>query len=584
MATRSQRLNRLTTGFSCESSWDAMAGEGCRRHCAACDRAVLDFAQLTPRAAAAHLQASHGRLCGRLTRQGGRLVLAPIEPASPPGSRQSSSGPRRRFPAAAAALVSAWLAASAGSARAGATTLAEMVAGRGVGERAPEPRQANAAAPGALRGQIHDPAGEPLPDAAIVVGNTFGGTTYETTSLADGSFAFDDLPPGTYSLEATHEGFAVVEIADGITVRPGVRVNVEITAVPPANSVTMGIIVPAAEPMHRLFDESELVVIGVVGPSVVADSYDGYVNMATELRLETVFKGPAGLRLVSYRHQEYPDDESGATHLAPGTHVLAFLEPSDDGALEGRAPAYETVGYESVKLLSDAEVPAYSRRLEALQRIEARAARRGGDHDPEEMVDWLVGTIEDPLTRGEAMDEVRWAVDALAERAEASSQAPEQAAADLRDLVDRFRAEGGSMLAAPPSAVFGAFVGGSQRRRLTAALDATSGLREADRELFDLVYRWDEAKALAWLAAQLDGSVDDRDAERLRSWLPGVVEEIGDASLAPLVEEVHARQAEVEALWPDDHGDQTQALREARMRTVWERFRHERAAALARRL
>jgi hypothetical protein len=360
-------------------------------------------------------------------------------------------------------------------------------------------------------------------------------------------------------------------------------VNVEITAVPPADGVTVGVIAAVAEPMHRLFEESELVVVGVVGPSVVAESYDGYVTMATELRLETVLKGPAGLRRVSYRHQEYPDDESGATHLAPGTRVLAFLEPSGDGALEGRAPAYETVGYSSVKLLSDAEVTAYVRRLEALQRIEARAARRSGDHDPEDMVDWFVGTVEDPLTRGEATDERRWALDALAERAEASSQAPDQAAADLRDLVDHFRGEGGSMLAAPPSAVFGAFVGKSQRRRLTAALGATSELRPADRELFDLVYRWDEATAMAWLAGQLDGPVADRDAEELHSWLLGLVEGIGEASLPPLVEEANARQDEVEALWPDDHTDQTQALREARMKTVWERFRHELAAALPRR-
>jgi len=77
--------------------------------------------------------------------------------------------------------------------------------------------------------------------------------------------------------------------------------------------------------------------------------------------------------------------------------------------------------------------------------------------------------------------------------------------------------------------------------------------------------------------------VDDRDAEELHSWLLGRIEGIGDSALAPLVAEANARQDEVEALWPDDDSEQTRALREARLKTAWERFRHELAAALARR-
>src|SRR6185436_5715831 len=75
MTSRRERLHRLRTGFQCHASWEEMAGDERRRHCAACRRDVLDVAQLSPREIAAHLQASRGDLCGRVTRRGDRLVM-----------------------------------------------------------------------------------------------------------------------------------------------------------------------------------------------------------------------------------------------------------------------------------------------------------------------------------------------------------------------------------------------------------------------------------------------------------------------------------------------------------------------------
>jgi hypothetical protein len=593
MATRSERLNRLATGFTCKASWDGMAGEGPRRHCAECCRDVLDFAQLTPRDVEAHLAASRGQLCGRLTRRDGRLVTAPVaEPAFAASPFQPSPVPRRRAPAVAATLVSAWLAASAGTARAGAAPPAEAVADGDAAARAPGQRQADTAATAApappeaaLRGQIHDDTGAALPGASVTVRNTLAGTAYEAVSDAGGSFAFDDLPLGTYDLLATLEGFAPVELNDGIVLRAGVRMNIEVTATAPVESVTMGAMVVAAEPLRRLFDGSELVVVAVAGPSFVAERHDDFATAATELRIETVVKGPAELRRVSYRHEEYADDESGAIDLAgelvPGTRLLAFLRRSGDEATDRRAPAFEASDYRSVKLLGEAELTAYLRRLEALQRAEVRAARHGGDLGPEELVEWLVGTVEDPLTRGEATDELGWALDALAERADASSLTPAQEAADLLDLVDRFRGEGGRLQTEAPPFVLGAFVGDEHRQRLTAALAATAGIRDADQRLFALVRRWDEAASLAWLGAQLGGSVDEADAEDLDYWLRDLVEQMGDASLTALVEAAAAREEEIKTLWLEDETERTRALREEKLQAVRAELRRQLAAALA---
>src|SRR5436305_11455599 len=84
MRTRDKDLERLRVASPCESSWEAMRGDGRRRYCAECERHVYDFAHLTAREAAGLVEATGGALCARLTRDGaGRLVtLAP--PATEP--------------------------------------------------------------------------------------------------------------------------------------------------------------------------------------------------------------------------------------------------------------------------------------------------------------------------------------------------------------------------------------------------------------------------------------------------------------------------------------------------------------------
>jgi len=507
-------------------------------------------------------------------------VMAPaVDPPSP-----LIAGPRRRAPALAATLVGAWLAASIGGAEANATPPAAVADGRDPADRAPVPRPADAAAgAGRLRGSVHDVDGEALPGVLVIVRNTLSGDSYEALTHADGSFAIDDLPVGTYDLEATLEGVGI-EVNARIVLRPGVQVNVEITATPPSDSVTTGVIVPTTAPMRQLFADSDLVVIAVAGPSsfIERDTYVGHAS--TELLVETVVKGMADVRRIRYRHDEYVDeraaDIAAAGELEPGRRVLAFLDRSDGETSDRPMPIYEAADFESVKVLDDAAVGAYVRRLAALERVEARADRRG-EGDPEELVEWLVATVEEPLTRGEATDDLADALDALDEHAERSSLTRAQAAADLLDLVDRFRDEGGRLQAEPQPELLGAFVGEEQRRRLAAALVAAEGLGEGDRGLFELVRRWDEATAMAWLAANLDAPVRDDDAEDVHYWVRSLAAEIGDARLQAIVDDFSAREEEVDALWNEDETEETEALREEKRRGLWADLRHELAAALA---
>src|SRR6185436_15667840 len=92
MTTRKDKLQCLQIASPCSSSWEAMHGDGRRRHCLQCDKPVYDFAQLTPREIGGVIQASRGELCARLTRDDwGRLVtLAPPATADPLASRRVS--------------------------------------------------------------------------------------------------------------------------------------------------------------------------------------------------------------------------------------------------------------------------------------------------------------------------------------------------------------------------------------------------------------------------------------------------------------------------------------------------------------
>src|SRR4249920_1634034 len=71
---------------------------------------------------------------------------------------------------------------------------------------------------GDLTGTVTDPSGAVVPNAQVTAKNAATGATRTTTSNASGAYRFALLPPGTYSVAATAEGFSKAEI--------GVNVNV----------------------------------------------------------------------------------------------------------------------------------------------------------------------------------------------------------------------------------------------------------------------------------------------------------------------------------------------------------------------
>ncbi len=86
---------------------------------------------------------------------------------------------------------------------------------------------AQATSTGSISGTVVDPAGALIPGATVVV-KSASGTTYETTTNAEGVFSVPALSAGVYTVTASLEGFKTAVIND-VRIAPGVPVSVTAT-------------------------------------------------------------------------------------------------------------------------------------------------------------------------------------------------------------------------------------------------------------------------------------------------------------------------------------------------------------------
>lgn len=391
-------LNELRIGSSCGASWERMEGGYRERFCSRCEKRVHDFRRLTPAEIDRRIGAHRGGICARLTRDpDGDLVFL--------GSAAQVEGPGpalRRAPPAAAYLLTALLGAASASAQSPAD------AGTGI-ESSREP-------------EADGQPGE-LPDELPT----------------SGAYAADE--------ELTVAG----ELGD-------------------IGEVTMGVLAAPADPLPVAFSASPLVVLATVAETKVIEDVDeieaegGYGEVETELEVDVLLKGtlprgPLRLRYFAYLGAEGAADDAEWTILPAGSSVLALLEPSADDAEAVGEPIWRSL--RPPRTLTEDETDAYRVRLEALASLLSEAESAAGSAPaPEtdaappspELIEWLVGTAEEPLTRTETVDEL--------------------------DAVE---------------------ITQSQRERLVAALVATRRFAESDLALFDLVREWAPEESQRWL-------------------------------------------------------------------------------------
>ncbi len=158
----------------CAESWDAMTPTAAGRHCAACQKTVIDFTQLTDEEVVAHFrQADQGGTCGRFRAAQLGRPLQPVAPATTLRWRISQSR------AWATLAFGIWLSRETAAPAAQAQTPTE--------QRQPQPPAYLHSADSTklrLRGIVIDSAGLGVPGATVLL----AGTSIGVATAVDGTF------------------------------------------------------------------------------------------------------------------------------------------------------------------------------------------------------------------------------------------------------------------------------------------------------------------------------------------------------------------------------------------------------------
>jgi len=544
MTGKKDKLQDLRIASPCSAEWEGMRSDAPdRRFCQSCSKHVHDFAELTPREISGLLRASRGQLCARLTHGAdSRLVTLPPR-ALPPQ-------PAPRLPQLAAAAVLSLLGLGGAACADPVTALAAQAQdGAGLAPGAdrtapvqPAPERRAGGSRAELSGTVTREGGdEPLAEAEVKIVNLFDHQERTGRTAADGSFAFGSLKPGLYRLEASIRGWTAAKSPNVVVVPAGEESRVALTVPAPVwdrlatdkplFTSTMGVMILAAEPLRRQHEESSLVVAATAGRSVVVPGEHEWSNeVRTELIIDEVLKGQTGERVVQVVHAAQPG-------LQPGETVLAFLvpgdqrgRPSDGHRAAGYVPADHGFG---LRQLSEAELPAYTESIQALSEI-----TRDGVPHPEDLVDWLVATAEDPETRGEVIIELS----GLARNPQ-EGLAATRYTRDVRWALADFLAAGGTLASDLDPAVLAAFLTEAQKNRLTHALLQTETLARPDLDLYNIVRPWSGRESLAWLIERIETT--EPEIWEARQAMSRIAKELEDESLARLVD--NSTDAEVRA-------------------------------------
>lgn len=315
---------------------------------------------------------------------------------------------------------------------------------------------------------------------------------------------------------------------------------------------------PPPQPLRFLYMQSEQVVVARVGKSEVVrienegeeDSQMTYLK--TALHVSSTLKGESQpvLYLSHWSYKYYQDPFSND---AEGKTFLLFLKPNES---EEEAGTYtiDDMSY-GAKQLSDADLKVYVRRIEELAGI--LKAEKPGD---KEIVEWLVRLVEEPATRWEGAYELVTS-SYFAEYKEEQARAAQAQAAAAAEASEQQAAAATTEVEAPQpetpegeeeyynpydqgiKAEYFESLTAEQKYRLTTALVNIEHLKDADQVLVELVQKWDDARLVPYLLAQLRQT--DSESQYLTDNLMMIVaRKIGDESLIAEVDKFRNMEEE----------------------------------------
>lgn len=212
MPTRAEGLG-LTVNSPCTAEWDSMSGGEQARFCTHCEKSVHNLSAMTRKDALRLVRDGAGGVCVRFyTDSSGRTVHA-NERALYRITRRASRLAAGAFGAAVA------LAAS-------------VSAQTNEGRQEPAAYRLDARSAASLAGTVLDANGALLAGASVTAYNAESGDVRTTTTNAEGAYRIDALPPGTYTLTFSAEGFGP-ESAEKLELHAGVEQRRDALLMPP---------------------------------------------------------------------------------------------------------------------------------------------------------------------------------------------------------------------------------------------------------------------------------------------------------------------------------------------------------------
>jgi hypothetical protein len=248
-------LRNITVSSPCLADWDQMTGTDQIRFCNHCNLQVHNISELTYSQAARLIARSKGRLCVRYYRDS---EGAPITRQAPVALHKIA----RRVSRLAASAFSATLSLSPAVAH---TSPVQLNA-----DSSEQPNPDKPQFGSSLVGTITDANGAVVAGASIGIANGEGNFMLFTSTDNEGTFRFDNLAAGIYSLRITAPGFAPnqtagVYVGDNSETRVDRSLNVagieaEVNVESQTETVTVGVVafVAPEDPMIKAAQEDDL--------------------------------------------------------------------------------------------------------------------------------------------------------------------------------------------------------------------------------------------------------------------------------------------------------------------------------------
>jgi hypothetical protein len=225
MKKRKINLDNMQIARSCSTDWQSMTGDEKIRFCIECKKDVYNFSEMTRREAELLLQKTGGQICARITRDVDGTVIT----ANPPVGLNLVDLRASKF---ASAVVTAALSFSSTVAAKPLITVDSKVSSL-TSQKTKEKKfdQENnsknqLSSSSAIKGTVFDIQPAVIVGANIKLSNETTKEVFTMVSSEDGTYKFESLPAGSYSIEIDANGFSRFK-AKVVELREGQEINLE---------------------------------------------------------------------------------------------------------------------------------------------------------------------------------------------------------------------------------------------------------------------------------------------------------------------------------------------------------------------